>query len=882
MSEPLRKYRKDYRAPDYFIDHIDLRVDIGAGSTRVDSVLDVRRNPDAPAGRPLRLDGEHMELLAVAVDGRALADGEYTSFEGGLELPALPERCRITISNRIHPESNTALEGLYQSGDMLCTQCEAEGFRRITYFLDRPDVMASYRTTIIADCARYPVLLSNGNRVDEGDTEDGRHWVCWDDPHPKPSYLFALVAGDLACVSDTYTTSSGREVSLQLYVDPGNEDKCPHALESLRQAMAWDERVYGLEYDLDVYMIVAASAFNMGAMENKGLNLFNDKYVLANPQTATDQDFDHVRDVVGHEYFHNWTGNRVTLRDWFQLSLKESLTVFREQSFSADMGSPATRRINQVRHLRSIQFPEDSGPMAHPVRPESYIEMNNFYTMTVYEKGAEVIRMMHTLLGDAAFVQGVKDYLARFDGQAVTIEDFIATLEASSGADLQQFRLWYSQAGTPELRVEDQYDPERREYTLFVSQRCPATPGQPDKAPMHIPLSVGLLDADGNALPLALDGDRTGDESATSRLLHVRQPSEVFRFRNVPTRPVPSLLRDFSAPVKLYYDYTPAQLRLLAQRDQDAFVRWEAGQQRLLDVLVGLTQAHQEQRPFELDDEVVDMMGAVIADTRTDAALVAEMLLLPGEVYLGEQMATIDVDAVVAAHQWLKEQLARRLYDAFLARYRDLAPSGAYRFEGAEVARRRLRNTCLAYLCAAGRDEAVRLAKAQFDGADNMTATVGAMSALNDATDAARGEVFDAFYERWRGDALVVDKWMTLNATSRRPGALERVIELMSHESFDMRNPNRVRALVGAFCAANMAGFHRADGEGYRFLADQVLAIDELNAQLAARLVSTITRWRRYAEPRASLMRAQVERIAAATQLSRDVFEQVSQSLKSG
>lgn len=882
MSEPERKYRKDYTAPDYFIEHVDLHVDIGDGTTLVESRLSIRRNPQRPDGRPLCLDGENLELVSVAVDGRQLGEDEFVVDAQRLNLGVLPDTCQITIRNRIHPESNTALEGLYQSGDMLCTQCEAEGFRRITYFLDRPDVMASYRTTIVADQQRYPVLLCNGNRVDGGVMDGGRHWVCWDDPHPKPSYLFALVAGNLACVEDRYVTASGREVLLQLYVDPGNEAKCPHALASLKQAMDWDERVYGLEYDLDVYMIVAASAFNMGAMENKGLNLFNDKYVLADPDTATDQDFDHIRAVVAHEYFHNWTGNRVTLRDWFQLSLKESLTVFREQSFSADMGSAAIKRINEVRHLRSIQFPEDAGPMAHPVRPESYIEMNNFYTMTVYEKGAEVIRMMHTLLGDEAFRRAVKAYLERFDGQAVTIEDFVATLESSSGVDLGQFRLWYSQAGTPQLNVEDHYDSDTQRYTLRVSQHCPPTPGQAEKAPMHIPLKIGLLDDNGNELPLVLDnGEEDAERAPTTRLLHVRQPQHTFVFCDVPTRPVPSLLREFSAPVKLHYPFTDAQLRLLAQRDSDAFARWEAGQQRLLDALLGLIGCHAKGEAFSLDAGIVDMMRAVLTDDDTDPALRAEMLMLPGEIYLGEQMERIDVDAVAAAHGWLKRELAQELFDDFKRCYERLAPSGPYRFETAEMARRRLRNVCLAYLCAPNRESGTLLAQRQFETADNMTDSVAVLSALNNSEARQRDTVFDAFYARWRRDHLVLDKWLSLQATSRRPGALERVRALMDHEAFDLRNPNRVRALIGAFCAANMSGFHRADGEGYRFVAEQVLALDRINPQVAARLMSTLTRWRRYAAPRDTLMRQQIERIRDAGNLSRDVYEQISQSLRS-
>lgn len=870
-------YRKDYTAPDYLIDAIEMRVDIRADHTRVDSILTVRRNPERPAGQPLVLDGEKLDLVDVRVDGRQLPANEYQLGEHGLTIPDFGDGGRVEISNRIDPAANTALEGLYQSGDILCTQCEAEGFRRITYFIDRPDVMATYTTTIVADRDRYPVLLCNGDPVASGEEEGGRHWVRWDDPHPKPSYLFALVAGNLAMVEDEHVTASGRHVALRFYVDPGNEEKCSHAMNALKAAMAWDERVYGLEYDLGVYMIVAVGAFNMGAMENKGLNLFNDKYVLADTDTGTDQDFANIEDVIGHEYFHNWTGNRVTLRDWFQLSLKESLTVFREQSFSADQGMAATRRIANVRGLRSFQFPEDAGPMAHPVRPESYIEMNNFYTMTIYQKGAEVIRMMHTLLGDDMFRQGVRRYLERYDGQAVTIEDFVAVLEEVSGVDLTQFRLWYSQAGTPELRIEDDYDADTQSCTLRVHQHCPATPGQMDKAAMHIPLTVALLDGSGNTLPLNMPGD--SGSAPRERVLSVRECTETFRFDNIPERPVPSLLRGFSAPVKLQYPYTADQLHFLMRHDDDPFGRWEAAQKLLLGNVLDVIARLADGRQLAPEPALIDTLRDLLTADTLEPGLLAEMLTLPSEAYIAEQLPEVDVDAVVAARQHLRSMLADALREPLMATYRATQPRQPYVFHPAEAGRRRLHNLCLGYLCVLDEPETSALAARQFESTDNMTDTMGVLAALNDVDNETRETIFASFYRRWRGQPLVIDKWLTLEAVSRRKGALERVRQLLDHEAFDLRNPNRVRALLGAFSMHNMRGFHQADGAGYRFTADQVLTLNDINAQVAARLVSPLTRWRRYAGQRRALMKAELERILASPGLSPDVYELVSKSL---
>ncbi len=878
------KYRKDYTAPDYFIRHIDLNVDI-ADKTEVESVLHLERNPERPAGQPLRLDGENMRLLAIELDGEALAAQDYETHQAGLTVhKALPDRCQIRTQVEIDPHNNTALEGLYRSGDILCTQCEAEGFRHITYYLDRPDVMASFRTTIRADRTTYPVLLSNGNPVAEGKA-GGRHWIIWEDPHPKPCYLFALVAGDLACAEETYTTGNGREIALRFYVDHGNESRSAHAMQSLKDAMAWDERIYGLEYDLDVYMVVAVSAFNMGAMENKGLNLFNDRFVLADNATATDEDYIHIEDVIGHEYFHNWTGNRVTLRDWFQLSLKESLTVFREQSFSADQGLAAVKRIGKVRQLRRVQFPEDASPMAHPVRPESYIEMNNFYTPTVYEKGAEVIRMMHAILGDQAFVTAVQDYLRKFDGQAVTIEDFVSTLEQSSGRDLQQFRLWYSQAGTPELHVSEHYDAGSQMYELRLRQHIPPMPGQKDQhqneiAPMHIPLIMGLLDNLGRPLPLTIETDTdVTQQSPTQILVHLRAEETTLRFPNRSTKPVASLLRGFSAPVTLESPHAEPELHFLARHDEDAFCRWDAGQQLLLRAALRAEQALRNGRPVAFADDLGTTFAGLLAGPLDDKALLAEMLTLPGETNLAEQLETIDPDTVVGAHKALKQHLAQTMGNDLATAYETLQPTGAYRFDSENVGRRRLQRQVMDYLAEYEPQVLMQYCRTQYERADNMTDALAALAAVNNVPGEVRETLFADFERRWRDNALVMDKWLRLQATARRDDILEQLEALMQHPVFSLRNPNRVRAVIGAFTVDNMPGLHRIDGSGYKFIADYTLKIDQLNGQLSARLVSCLARWRRYEPMRQQMMRTELERIQQAGNLSGNLYEIVSKSL---
>jgi len=872
---------KDYHPSEFLIDQVDLRVDLDLDETLVEAELSLRRNPAAPRGDgDLRLDGEQLELIDVALDGRVLPPVEYQVQDDALIVRRVPDRFLLRTRVRIRPKANTALEGLYASGDMLCTQCEAEGFRRITYFLDRPDVMARFQVTLVADPEPYPVLLSNGNPTGSEDLPDGRHLARWDDPHPKPSYLFAVVAGDLAVVEDSFTTCSGREVPLRIYVEPENLDKCDHAMRSLKHAMRWDEERYGREYDLDIFMIVAVSHFNMGAMENKGLNVFNAKYVLARPETATDADFAGIEGVVAHEYFHNWTGNRITCRDWFQLSLKEGFTVYRDQEFSADMGSRGVKRIEDVRMLRARQFPEDSGPMAHPVRPDSYIEINNFYTATVYEKGAEVVRMQANLLGPEPFRRGTDLYFERFDGQAVTTDDFVACMEQAGGIDLNQFRRWYAQAGTPVLECADSFDAETGTYTLEVRQHTPATPGQPKKLPLHIPFALGLLDADGSDLPLRLAGE-TKPPAPGTRMLALRDPVEFFSFTGLKARPIPSLLRGFSAPVKLSYAYSDADLTFLMAHDSDGFNRWDASQtlaQRLLLAMV-------EDEALAVPDAFIDAFRRALTDADADKALLAEVLTLPSESYLGDQMDIVDVDGIHRAREALAGSIGALLRDHLQAVYqRNLEPS-EYELSPASIGRRALRNCALAYLMQAPDADILAVAQAQFDAGHNMTDVISALRLLVDAPVDVAGDAGERalarFYQRWSHDQLVLDKWFALQAQSSRPDALEQVVALMAHADFSLTNPNRVRSLIGAFAVGNPLRFHADDGRGYSFLADRVIELDPLNPQIASRLLYPMTRWRRYDTDRQALMRAQLERVLDVEGLSNDVYEVVSKSLGS-
>ena len=1132
-AEPAATRLADYAPPPFLVDEVDLDFELGEERTLVRARLKVRRNPaavaaastptaapgsttapeaaatsaSAPVPAPaaaaaatsassaapasaatsasttpppadLVLDGRGLDTRAVRIDGEAVSGNRIEIAAETLTIRDAPDAFVLETEVAVRPGENKSLEGLYTSSGNLCTQCEAEGFRKITWFPDRPDVMARYRTRIAGDPGRFPVMLSNGNAVERGALDDGRRYVVWEDPFPKPSYLFALVAGRLECVEDTFTTRSGREVALRIHVEPHNLDKCAHAMRSLKRAMRWDEDVYGLEYDLDTFMIVAVDDFNMGAMENKGLNVFNSKYVLARPDTATDADFAAIEAVIAHEYFHNWTGNRVTCRDWFQLSLKEGLTVFRDQEFSADTGSRAVKRIRDARMLRSHQFPEDAGPMAHPVRPDSYIEISNFYTLTIYVKGAEVIRMMHTLLGDAGFKAGMKLYFERHDGEAVTTDDFVAAMEAASGVDLGQFRRWYVQAGTPVLAARGAYDAARSEYVLDIGQRTPPTPGQPEKLPLHIPVRLALLGGDGRDLPLhCAEAGLAGEREA---VIDVREPQHVFRFSNVPACPVPSLVRGFSAPVKveiergddeLVWNNTASRppmtlaeasaiphsgiakrprqrsplagvealtdapaippqrsplaevealtdapaippqrspltgvealtdapaippprsplaevealtdapaippqrspLAFLIAHETDPFNRWDAVQEYSTKLMLGMIEdrlagakadvgenqltgagagASEERYTgtatdagkdrgagmdtgtgkdrgactdagagagegrlagadegrhtdpgigdgmnrfagadpgdgpdagVDLPDEFVLALRALLLDEALDPAFIAEALTLPSESNLADRMEIIAVEAIHEVREAVKATLALRLADAFASVRESNRSRGPYRFEAGEAGRRALKNLCLGYLMELDDPAVWTDCCRQLETADNMTDALAALACFaNSARGWERDKWLDWFHERWKDDPLVLDKWFSLQATSRQPGAINRVRTLIRHRAFDIENPNRVRALIGAFCHANQRRFHDASGEGYRFLSSYVLAIDAFNPQTAARLLGAASHWRRLDPDRRALLRAELERIRAVPGLSKDCYEVVSKFL---
>jgi len=871
-------YLRDYRPPAYHIDSVELNFDLGEEVTQVRACLHVVGSATS-RGCPLVLDGRELKLQSIALDGRRLSPKkDYLLGPGSLTILSVPERFVLDIETQIRPESNTSLTGLYVSGGNFCTQCEAEGFRKITYYLDRPDVMARYTTTITADKSRYPVLLSNGNPVERADLDDGRHRATWVDPFPKPSYLFALVAGDLARVEDQFVTRSGRTVQLHMYVQHHNAGKCAHAMASLKKAMEWDELVYGREYDLDIYMIVAVDDFNMGAMENKGLNVFNSMYVLARPETATDADYHAIERVIAHEYFHNWSGNRVTCRDWFQLSLKEGFTVFRDQEFSADMTSRGVRRIQDVNALRTHQFSEDAGPMAHPVRPESYVEINNFYTMTIYNKGAEVVRMLQQLLGAEGFRRGTDLYFDRHDGQAVTTDDFVKAMEDSNDVDLSQFQRWYRQAGTPQLHIGRAYDASSRIYILHVRQTCPPTPGQPRKEPFHIPLAIALLDADGQALPLKLIGERSG--VVGTRVLQLRQPEETFVFVDVPREPVPSLLRGFSAPVKIDLELSNGECCFLMARDAEPFSRWEAGQQLAARLVLDLAARIQQQRALSLDPEFVDAFRTTLRNGCLDKAMIAQALTLPSETYLSDLMDPVDPQALHEARLFALRTLAETLRADLLSAYQANAEQDGYHVDPESVGRRSLKNLCLAYLAEIGDKDIRAMCVAQFYGSDNMTDVMAALHAIGNVDCDERRDLLAAFYEKWRDDALVLNKWFALQAMSRLPGTLAEVQALTRHPVFTLKNPNRVRALIGSFCSSNPVRFHDRSGAGYAFLADHVLKIDRLNPQVAARLVGGLSMWRKYEPRRQKLMKAQLQRIVRQSAVSRDVREIASKSLE--
>ncbi|MGC9743376.1 aminopeptidase N [Pseudomonas sp. P1B16] len=881
-EQPQVIYLKDYQAPEYLIDETHLTFELFEDHTLVHAQLVMRRNPARGAGLPpLVLDGQQLELLRASLDDQELQPSDYQLEADSLTVHPKAERFTLDTSVKIHPESNTALEGLYKSGKMFCTQCEAEGFRKITYYLDRPDVMSTFTTTVIAEQHRYPVLLSNGNPIGSGPAEEGRHWATWEDPFMKPAYLFALVAGDLWCVEDSFTRQSGRDVTLRIYVEPENIDKCDHAMVSLKKSMRWDEEVYGREYDLDIFMIVAVNDFNMGAMENKGLNIFNSSCVLARAETATDAAHQRVEGVVAHEYFHNWSGNRVTCRDWFQLSLKEGFTVFRDAEFSADMNSRTVKRIEDVAYLRTHQFAEDAGPMAHPVRPDSFIEISNFYTLTVYEKGAEVVRMVRTLLGAEGFRKGSDLYFERHDGQAVTTDDFIKAMEDANSVDLTQFKRWYSQAGTPRLEVSEAYDAGAQTYSLTFRQSCPQTPDKADKLPFVIPVELGLLDAEGNDLPLRLAGEAAA--AGSSRVLSVTEAEQTFTFEGITAKPLPSLLRGFSAPVKLSFPYDRDQLMFLMQHDSDGFNRWEAGQQLSVQVLQELIGQHQRGEALKLDQRLISALGTVLGNTSLDAAMVAEMLSLPGEAYLTEISQVADVDAIHAAREFARQQIAEQLFDGLWARYqahREASRSTAYVASAEHFARRSLQNIALSYLMLSGKPQVLEATLEQFDQCDNMTERLTALAVLvNSPFEAERAKALATFAEHFKDNPLVMDQWFSVQAASSLPGGLARVKALMQHPAFTLKNPNKVRALVGAFAGQNLVNFHAADGSGYRFLADLVIELNALNPQIASRQLAPLTRWRKYDAARQALMKGELERILASGALSSDVYEVVSKSL---
>jgi len=872
-AQPSTVYLKDYRVPDYLVDSTRLHFELQPKATLVKSQLKIRRNPDAGEGLPpLLLDGVELELLSVSIDGQLVPASRYRELPEGLSIPVEKPEFVLEIHNRINPEDNTSLEGLYLSNGMYCTQCEAEGFRKITYYPDRPDVMSKFTTTIVAP-RQYPVLLSNGNEIERGTTGDGRQFVTWEDPFAKPAYLFALVAGDLRHVEDSYTTASGRRVKLQIFTEAKNIGKCDHAMRSLKKAMRWDEAVYGREYDLDIFMVVAVDHFNMGAMENKGLNIFNSACVLASPETATDASFQRIESIVGHEYFHNWSGNRVTCRDWFQLSLKEGFTVFRDAEFSADMNSRAVKRIEDVSMLRTSQFAEDAGPMAHPVCPDSYMEISNFYTLTVYEKGAEVVRMMHTLLGAEGFRKGSDLYFERHDGQAVTCEDFIRAMEDANGVDLGQFRRWYSQAGTPVLEVTDAYDEASGNYALTVRQSCPPTPGQEKKLPFHIPLAMGLLGADGNDLPL----DATG---STGMVLQVTEAEQTFNFTGLKEKPLPSLLRGFSAPVKVRYGYSTGQLLFLMRWDSDEFNRWDASQRLALMALAQLQEEYRAGRALKLQPELVEAYRSVLRNRDLDPALVAEMLVLPSEQTLAEESEQIDAEAIVAARKFARDALAEALQEDLLECYQRLHTDKPYSPDAADIAERSLKNTCLAYLCVTEEDHTLALAQAQFDSAANMTDSAAALGSLvNHGSEANADAALERFYQRWQQDNQVVELWFGLQSASAKRGTLETVRALMEHPAFELKNPNKVRAVIGGFANRNFTQFHRGDGSGFEFVAGQVNALDRLNPQIAARLVIPLTRWKKYRGELGGKMRRALQSVMDSGKLSTDLYEVVSKSL---
>jgi aminopeptidase N len=876
-EEPRPVRLSEYRPPDWLVETVDLQVNLHPTQTPVRATLKLKPNPAAGAPAPLTLDGDGLTLVSLKIDGAPVAKDAYVATPDGLTIAQPPHRpFTLEIETLVDPEANTQLSGLYRSSGNYCTQCEAEGFRRITYYPDRPDVMAVFSTRIEADKSEAPVLLANGNLKDSGDLPGGRHFAVWHDPWPKPAYLFALVGGKLGHIEDSFVTASGRKVALRIYVEPGKEDRAGYAMDSLKRSMCWDEQAFGREYDLDVFMIVAVSDFNMGAMENKGLNVFNDKYVLASSATATDNDFVSIEAIIAHEYFHNWTGNRITCRDWFQLCLKEGLTVYRDQEFTSDQRSRVVMRIGDVRGLRASQFVEDAGPLAHPVRPELYREINNFYTTTVYEKGAEVVRMIHTLLGPEQFRQGMDLYFERHDGEAATVEQFVQCFADVNKRDPKPFMRWYSQAGTPQVTATGHYDAKAKTYKLDLAQSIPPTPGEATKEPMVIPLVTGLVGRDGRDLPLTLaDGQKL-----ERGLLVVDKAAQSFVFTGVNERPVLSTNRNFSAPIRLTANLDSDDLRLLAAYDSDPFNRWQAVQTLASALLVGNVARLRAGQDPEADEGLLDALAAILADRSLEPAFVAEVFSPPSEADIAREIGRdVDPDAIFRARTALRALMGLHLNAALTATYESLAHTGPYSPDAASAGRRLLKNVCLDLLAATQESHAIRLAATQYRAADNMTDRMAALGTLSLHDVPERQAAFDDFYQRYSDDPLIIDKWFSLQAMTPDPAALDRVRDLTGHPAFSMANPNRVRSLIGAFAQGNPTQFNRLDGAGYEFIADRILALDPNNPQVASRMTTAFKSWRMLESGRRARAKAALQRIADAPKLSRDVHDIAQRAL---
>ncbi|GAB1268156.1 aminopeptidase N [Aurantivibrio infirmus] len=904
-AAPVTIQLKDYTPPTYLIQQTKLRIELEEDETLVSSELSFIRNPDASmTQKTLVLDGHGLNLLSLSLNEIELSESSqpaddslsYEIVEDGLKIHNPPSEFVLKAKVSIHPESNKSLEGLYKSKTMFCTQCEAEGFRKITYYLDRPDVMSEFTTTIVANKSLYPILLSNGNPIDKGDEANGKHWQTWHDPHKKPCYLFAMVAGNLQVIEDSFVTQSNRKVSIQVFVEEKDLDKCDHAIASLKNAMRWDEETYGREYDLDIFMIVAVDDFNMGAMENKGLNIFNTSCVLASPEITTDAGFQRVESVVAHEYFHNWSGNRVTCRDWFQLSLKEGFTVFRDEEFSADMGSRTVTRVQDVTQLRTLQFAEDAGPMAHPVQPPSYIEISNFYTLTIYEKGAEVVRMIHNLLGAEDFRKGSDIYFSRYDGQAVTIDEFTSAMEAASGKDLTQFKRWYTQAGTPKLTISDEYNKDKQEYRLTIKQSCPPTPESKTKLPFHMPLAMGLIGERGE-LTFSFVSDESGEEKSTEVTKHcvldIKEEQQTFILNNVSERPVPSLLRNFSAPVRLEFDYSREDLKRLISFDSDGFCRWDAAQQLAIQIMKDLMSsfsglesdaiASRKVIGSEIDSSLADAYSIVVEEKDLDPAMLALMLQLPSEAYLSEISTLVDVDGIHQAREALRLSIASNLREQLLATYQNMQCADTYEASALQIAQRSLKNVSMAYLSLVDGELGLDRCYQQYNAADNMTDRLAALTCIVNSTvegsDDLSAQCLDHFYQKYQNEALAVDLWFSVQAASIKSNTLENVKKLLEHPGFSITNPNKVRSLVGVFCNQNLVNFHNANGEGYRFLSLMIEKLNAFNPQVASRLVTPLTRWRKYDSQRQALMTAELKKLAGLKDLSKDVFEIVTKSL---